>query len=153
MKHLFVLLALVGVPEGQRYAVAQAIEQAQQHVPRRDRPTEEVVAAIIFHESRGQAHTCRNEDDGSSSRGLMEINRKGSRCDEDGDRRYAADYDPATNVREGVQRLAMQHAWHLVHCKHPHDALTHYAGSGPAAVRFAKDIRRIARNLRKQEAP
>jgi hypothetical protein len=59
----------------------------------RDIPSAAVVAAIIEHESRGQARACKDEANGSSSRGLMMINRPHSRCNEADNARFAADFD------------------------------------------------------------
>lgn len=146
--HLLALLALVGVHSADRQSVANAMDLARTRTARQDRPSEEVVVAIIEHESHGDPRLCKNENDGSSSRGLMQINHKDSRCDDAGDAMYEHDYNPWHNVAEGIQILATQHAWHLTHCKHPHDVLEHYAGTGPLAKKFARDIRRRAQQLR-----
>jgi hypothetical protein len=106
----------------------------------RDIPSAAVVAAIIEHESRGQARACKDEANGSSSRGLMMINRPHSRCNEADNARFAADFDAGRNVRYGVWLLAFQAEW----CRsrgHGHDHLSHYAGRGERARKFAREIR------------
>jgi hypothetical protein len=140
--HLIALLALVGVTHADRAAVANAIERVKH------RPPDTVIVAIIEHESRGYIARCR-EDKGGSSRGLMQPWHADSKCDEAGDRKYAMDYDPAFNVGFAVRLLVLQKAWHRKHCGHSkHDALMHYAGKGPKAKQFAKDIQKRARELR-----
>jgi hypothetical protein len=117
---------------------------------------------IIEHESRGRSFVCR-EDKGGASRGLMQVWRPHSYCaseDAPDDPRYGADYDPATNVREGVYRLATNAKAELRH--HPrhegkrkrvegYDSLEHYAGStGITGKRFARWVRRRAAELRRK---
>lgn len=111
-----------------------------------DVPAASVVEAIIEHESRGRARLCVNEHDGSSSRGPMQLNRKHSRCCPEDDARFAADYDPRSNIERGVRLLAFQAAWARLH-DYRGDALELYAGRGPAARRFAHEIRELAREL------
>lgn len=108
----------------------------------RDIPSRARVEAIIDHESRGFVRRCRNEADGSSSRGLMQINRKRSRCGID-DARFAADFDPRQNIRLGVYLLALQSEWCRKHRHTGHDPLYHYAGKGKAALRFVVEILEI----------
>ena len=138
---LLALLLLVGVHRADLDAVAGAIRGGPHPV------TREVVAAIIEHESRGNPHACR-EDRGGSSRGLMQIWHPRSRCTAADDARFDAEYSAGQNVGIALRLLAAQRAWHVQHCRHPHDPLEHYAGRGPDARRFARDIRRRARQLR-----
>lgn len=144
--YIVALLLEIGTAQQNIHPIDKAIRSGR-HEAKQFAPSIETVVAIIEHESHGDPKVCRDEDDGSSSRGLMQINHKDSRCDEEGDRRYARDYDPEFNVRMGIKILAKQHQWHLLHCKHPHDILTHYAGTGPQAAAFARDIRRRAKQL------
>jgi hypothetical protein len=138
---LLALLALVGVHHADIAPVAHAI----QHGPRVvDQAT---IAAIIEHESHGDTRACR-EDDGGSSRGLMQLWRPNSKCSPEDDARFAADYEAGSNVRAALRLLVKQRDWHRKHCRHPHDVLEHYAGKGPSAKQFARDIRRRARELR-----
>lgn len=126
-----------------------AAEQFEQ----RDVPSAAIVAAVISHESRGQAHKCLDEKDGSSSRGLMMVNRKHSRCCAEDDARFAADYDPRRNVRYGVWLLAFQSRWHREKGHTGHPSLVHYAGRGPAAERFAKEIIEMAATIEAEGRP
>lgn len=128
----FVLLA--------RLAVAEEFDP-------RDVPEPSIVLAIIEHETRGNATLCVNEADGSSSRGLMQRNRKHSRCCAEDDARFAADYDPRKSIAHGVWLLAFQAAWHRTKGHTGHDCLEHYAGRGPLAVKFARDVRALAATI------
>lgn len=113
-----------------------------------DVPPTSIVLAIIEHESQGNERLCKDETDGSSSRGLMQINRKHSKC---GDEQWEKDFSPWRNIRIAVFTLAIQSKWHR-ECHHNgHDPLIHYAGKGPKAVEFAKEIRRIADAIEKRE--
>lgn len=116
------------------------------HHHHRWRPDPYIALAIAKHESGFEPGACNDEKDGSSSWGLMQINHKDSRC---ADGLFARELDPGVNVALGVRLLSSQHDWHLKHCTHPHDVLVHYAGTGPDAYRFARDIRRMARTLKK----
>lgn len=110
-------------------------------------PDQYIALAIAEHESDLDPRVCKNETDGSSSRGLMQLNHKGVSC---ASSEYDAEYEPATNIRKGMRLLSLQYEYHQKHCRHPHDVLTHFAGSGPIAVRFATWVRRRARKLRKE---
>lgn len=145
--YILALLAAVGVAANHRDAVAVSMQHARASVGR-SAVTPEIVAAIIEHESHGNPALCVDEPDGSSSRGVMQINHKDAHCDAAGDRKYGNEYDPAVNVRLGIRLLGTQLKWHRKHCHHPHDALEHYAGSGPAARDFARYVRRRSRELR-----
>lgn len=104
-----------------------------------DVPSAAMVMAIIEHESRARPRLCVNEPNGSSSRGLMQINRPHSRCVPEDDRRFALDYDPLFNVRYGVWLLTFQKKWHREH-QRTGDPLALYAGRGDAAKKFAIEI-------------
>lgn len=117
---------------------------AARHFEQRDVPSRARVAAIIEHESRGRVRTCKDEADGSSSRGLMAINRKHSRCGID-DARFEADYDPQRNIRIGVYLLALQSEWCRKHKHTGHDSLMHYAGKGKLALKFVVEVIEIER--------
>lgn len=143
------LLATVGLAPQHRTAVADAIYRARASVGRLA-PTEENAAAIIEHESHGNPTLCVDEPDGSSSRGLMQLNHKDAHCDAEGDKKYGREYDAATNVWLGIRLLGKQLKWHRQHCNHPHDPLEHYAGTGPKAKEFARYVRRRSRELRAQ---
>ncbi len=110
---------------------------------RLDVPNTSVVLAIIEHESRGNPRVCKNEANGSSSRGLMMLNHPRSRCSPEDDARYASDYNPARNIMRGVWLLAYQSEWHRERAL-TGDPLGLYAGRGPRAVAFAKEIRELA---------
>lgn len=116
----------------------------------RDVPSAAIVAAVISHESRGNPHKCVDEKDGSSSRGLMQLRRPNSRCCPADDERFAADFDPIANVRYGVWLLAFQSRWHREKKHTGHPGLIHYAGRGPAAERFAKEIIDMAATIEAQ---
>jgi len=104
-----------------------------------DIPEVKTILAIIEHESRGHVHTCR-EDKGGASRGLMQIWRPNSRCNEADS---AEDYNPVLNIQRGMWTLAIQSRWHREHCKTEHDSLMHYCGKGPKCMRFAQEIREM----------
>lgn len=106
-----------------------------------------IALAIAEHESELDPRVCKDESDGSSSRGLMQLNHKGVTC---ASNEYDIEYDPAVNVRRAMRLLTKQKEYHAAHCVHPHDVLTHFAGSGPVAVRFAEWVRHRARELRKE---
>jgi soluble lytic murein transglycosylase-like protein len=129
--------------------IAELILSAQLAAARtfeaRDIPSRAVVEAIIEHESQGRARLCKDEANGSSSRGLMQINRPNSRCTAEDNARFAADFDPARNVRHGVWLLAFQSRWHREHDHNTHDVLVHYCGRGKRAHRFAEEIRAMVR--------
>lgn len=124
-----------------------------------DVPSAAVVLAIIEHESRGNPRVCLNEKNGSSSRGLMMWNRPHSRCTPEDNERYAADFDPARNIRRGVFLLAWQAQWSRQHPCPPNptkkerkhcaegDPLALYAGRGPEAQEFARTIRAMVKAM------
>lgn len=112
-------------------------------------PDPYVLTAIAIHESAGVATACRDEANGTSSWGVGQINVRGPTCATPSD--YAKLLlDPEFNLREASRLLREQRKYHLHHCRHPHDVLEHYAGSGKDARIFARDIRRLARKLRKE---
>lgn len=111
-------------------------------------PDPYVLTAIAIHESAGEPYVCRDEENGTSSWGLAQINIRGPHCDAPND--YAKLLlEPEFNLREAARLLREQRKYHLRHCVHPHDVLEHYAGAGKSARIFARDIRRLARKLRK----
>jgi hypothetical protein len=110
-------------------------------------PDPYVLTAIAIHESAGEALACRDEANGTSSWGLGQINVRGPTCaTPNGYARLLL--DPEFNLREAARLLREQRRYHLAHCRHPHDVLEHYAGSGKDARRFAREIRRAARRLK-----
>lgn len=129
--------------------VVGIVKEARHHHARRDVPAPALVLAVIEHESRGLAHVCA-EHGGGSSRGPMQIWRAESRCTPEDDLRFRADYEPATNIREGVGILIADARYERRHCRGAHDLLVHYAGKGPAARRAAREIRVLERKIRKK---
>ena len=149
MKLLLALLALALVPAEYRPTVARSYEQAAKTLGR-DAPRPELVAAVVYHESRGRSNLCR-EDKGGSSRGLMQIWRPHSRCDAESVARFPVDGSPARNVAEGTRRLAAAHVYEREVCRKGHDYLVHYAGSsGRAGRKFAREVRALARQFLKE---
>jgi hypothetical protein len=139
---LTVLLLLAGVHHADVGAVSRAVLADRNPVVSR-----EVVAAIIEHESHGDPTLCR-DDRGGSSRGLMQVWHPDSACEVAVDEaRFASDYSPGTNVARALRLLHRQKEYHLKHCVHPHDFLEHFAGTGPSAKRFARDVRKRARAM------
>jgi hypothetical protein len=109
------------------------------------------ILAIIRHESGGNERACADEPDGSSSRGFMMIRRPHSRCAPEDDARFAADYDPAANIREGIARLVAARRYERRHrCHRRVGYLVHYAGAGPAAERAAREIQALERRIRRK---
>lgn len=119
------------------------------HYGARDVPSEELVLAVIQHESRGDPDACR-EDQGGASFGLMQPWFPHARCDLDGFAEHSDALEPSMNIMIGINRLVNARRWHRRVCKRRHDFLAHYAGRGPAADRAAREIRRMERYIKRK---
>lgn len=97
-----ILLAEPGLSDARAHQAATAITIAIRETRRvmRAEIDPAVIVAIAWTESRFDARACRDESNGSSSRGLFQVNVPRSRC---GDGHHEWLYDATKNAREGVR--------------------------------------------------
>ena len=125
-----ILVALPGISQERARVTADALHHAIAQVRRETKAAIDpaVVVSIAFFESRFDASVCRDETNGSSSRGLMQVNVPRSRC---GDGQRLDLYDARRNAYAGVRIYA---AW-MRATRHLPEALRRYSGGSSAYAR------------------